>query len=434
MGLSATRIRSRIEAEVALGERLPGDRLPSVRDFAAELQVSPNTVAAAYKQLRERGVVLGRGRQGTVIAPSTRPTFTQLTAVPPGAIDALRGTPDQAFLPNLAPAFAAASQGQPVQYGDPLLDDAFANAASTLFEADGIDATNLAATYGAMDAVEKVLAANELRRGDRVGVEDPGHVPVHQLVRAAGLEVVPLALDDRGIRPEALEAALDQGLDALVLTPRAQNPTGAAFDAHRAEVLSKLLAGHHEILLIEDDHAAAISGVDWHPITPPGSRHAVIRSLGKTLGPDLRVSIVVGDPATIDRVSIAVSNGPGWVSHLLQRAAAHLLTDPSTNALISQAAQSYTGRREHLIRSLQRHGISACGTSGLHVWIPTADEQAMVEAARVAGFAIRAADSYRIDSPPAVRVTVSNLDHDQIDELADAMAKAVSTRLHSSTM
>lgn len=431
MKTTATSIRLRIESDINAGVKIPGERLPSVRTLARELNVSPNTVAAAYKQLRDRGAVIGRGRQGTIIAPLTRPLLSQLTSVPEGVVDALRGSPDPALLPDLGPAFSAATAGHHVRYGDQLLDESFAAAARDIFTSDGIDATNLITTSGAMDAIEKILAANDLRPGDRVGVEDPGHVPVHQLVRAAGLELVPLAIDEEGIRPDVLSAALEQNLAALIVTPRAQNPTGAALTKERARALSKVIADSPELLLIQDDHAGSVSGVDWFPISAPGPREATIRSLGKSLGPDLRISVTVGDAITIDRVALAVSNGPGWVSHLLQRAAAYLLTDPSTTELVARAERSYADRRARLIDALDERGVAASGSSGINVWILTADEQNTIEVARGAGFAIRAADAYRVESGPAVRVTISNLTDRQIDVLAEAIANGTK-QSHSS--
>ena len=434
MKRTATNIRQDIEAEVKAGTRLPGEQLSSVRALAAQLNVSPNTVAAAYKQLRDRGVVLGRGRQGTVIAPLSRPVLSQLASVPDGMIDALTGSPDHTLLPDLAPAFAHAMLHHQVGYGDPLVDAGFARAARAMFDADDIDATNLTVTSGAMDAIEKVLAANDLRPGDRVGVEDPGHVPVHQLIRAAGLELVPLPIDEHGLRPEPLAQALAQNLAALIVTPRAHNPTGAAFTEQRATELTAALSAHHEVLLIQDDHAGAISGTTYHGLVPPGDRHVLIRSLGKSLGPDLRLSVSVGDAVTIDRVGLAVSNGPGWVSHALQRAGAYLLTDKATTKLVADAAASYVDRRDRLVTALGEIGVDATGRSGINVWFPTIDEQATVEAARSAGYAIRAADPYRIESGPAVRVTISNLATNQIDELAQAIGAGIRTRGYSPAM
>ncbi len=431
---TATSIRIAIEAEIASGALAAGDRLSSVRDRATALGVSPNTVAAAYKQLRDRGVVVGRGRQGTVVAPERRPTTGQVHTLPDGVIDAMRGSPDPELLPGLGSAFASALGGPSVRYGDELLDPGFERATRSMFEADGIEASALAATSGAMDAIERILDANDLRPGDRVGVEDPGHVPVHQLVRSRALTPVPIAVDEFGPTPVGLRAALRDGLSALIVTPRAHNPTGAAFDAARADELSGLLAAHPAVLVVHDDHAGPVSGIDPILLAPPGDRFAVVRSFGKSLGPDLRVAAVAADTSTIDRVAVSVSNGPGWVSHLLQRAVAHLLTDPRSIGQVGEAAATYAERRRRMIDALNERGVRSSGRSGLNVWIPTSDEQAAVDAARAAGFAIRAADSYRIAAPPAVRVTTGSLSDDEIDALAAALGDHLGAPRRAPTM
>ncbi len=301
--------------------------------------------------------------------------------------------------------------------------DSLASAGQKLFAADGVAASHLTITSGAMDAIERVLAAQGFRVGDRIGVEDPGHIPLHQLCRAAGLQLVPLPVDPNGITPDGLAAALQLGLAGLVVTPRAQNPTGAALTEERAAQLSEVLRPHPSVCLIIDDHAGPVAGTQYQSITPPGQRWATVRSLGKSMGPDLRLALVAADQKTIARVTVAVSNGPGWVSHILQRTAAHLLTNNKTERLVEEAARSYQQRRDALIQALSARGIAATGRSGLNVWIPTSNEQAAVESARNAGIAIRAADPYRIVSPPAVRATITNLSNTNIQELADALAR-----------
>jgi DNA-binding transcriptional MocR family regulator len=273
-----------------------------------------------------------------------------------------------------------------------------------------------------MDAVERVIAAQGFRVGDRLGVEDPGHVPVHQLARSIGLELVPIEVDEEGVTPAGLAAALRRGVSAVVVTPRAQNPTGAALTPDRASALNEVLASRPEVAVIQDDHAGPVAGVAYAGITPPGPRWATIRSLSKSLGPDLRVALVAGDARTVDRVEAALTNGPGWVRRILQRTAAHLLRDQPTAKLVEAAAESYRQRRRQLIEALGARGVAATGRSGVNVWIPVRDEQAAVEAARSAGYAIRAGDPYRLSSTPAVRVSISGLDRNQIDELAAAIA------------
>lgn len=85
------------------------------------------------------------------------------------------------------------------------------------------------------------------------------------LVPALGLRTVPVALDDEGPLPDGVRRALEGGARALIVTDRAQNPTGAALSAERAEALRAVLADHPETLLIEDDHGHHIVDLPLHP-------------------------------------------------------------------------------------------------------------------------------------------------------------------------
>ncbi|WP_344293104.1 GntR family transcriptional regulator, partial [Streptomyces synnematoformans] len=101
-GRGAAEISASIESGIGAGALRPGDPLPPLRTLAAELDVNPNTVAAAYRMLRERGVVETAGRRGTRVRarPATAPRERISVAVPPGALDLSTGNPDPALLPR----------------------------------------------------------------------------------------------------------------------------------------------------------------------------------------------------------------------------------------------------------------------------------------------------------------------------------------------
>src|SRR3974390_283088 len=98
-GRTAREIADDVEAALRHRRLTPGSVLPTVRDLASELGSSPTTVAAAYRELRWRGIAKGKGRAGTKIvgAPPVGPR-APLT-LPPGVNNVLSGSPDPALLP-----------------------------------------------------------------------------------------------------------------------------------------------------------------------------------------------------------------------------------------------------------------------------------------------------------------------------------------------
>ncbi|MEU8701492.1 aminotransferase class I/II-fold pyridoxal phosphate-dependent enzyme [Streptomyces sp. NPDC048680] len=425
-GRRASEIAASVEQAVGSGELPPGQVLPPMRELAALLEVNPNTVAAAYRTLRERGVIETAGRRGSRIRP--RPASTARGSlrieVPPGVRDLGKGNPDPALLPALGEAFAAVTEvyaRAPGMYAEPPVDPEFAALARGGFDADGVPAGPVIATSGSLDAIERVLNAH-LRPGDAVAVEDPGWGSLLDLVPALGMRPVPVALDGDGPLPDALEAALRAGARAVVVTGRAQNPTGAAIGAARAAELRAVLAGHRGVLLIEDDHGHAIVDLPLHPLAGATDRWAFVRSVAKAYGPDLRVAVLTGDAVTADRVSGRQQLGPGWVSRLLQRAMVHLWT---AGAVDSQAvARSYARRRDALVRELEARGVEAHGRSGMNVWVPVSDETGAVTRLLHAGWAVAPGARFRISAPQGIRITVSPLDDADIVPLADAVAAA----------
>jgi DNA-binding transcriptional MocR family regulator len=420
-GTRAGEISASVEAAIRTGGLGPGESLPSVRRLAEHLGVSPTTAAAAYRDLQIRGLVTAAGRRGTRVSP--RPAIRHLSpaSTPPGTRGLQDGNPDPAFLPDLGTALARLQLG-PRLYGEPANLRELLDLGAELFTADAIPADFLLVVGGALDGIERALTAH-LRAGDRVAVEDPGYPPVFDLLLALGLVPVPLPVDDRGILPDDLEAAAPAPLAALVLTPRAQNPTGAALDEERARELRSVLAKRPEILVIEDDHGGPVSGAPAFSVGGDEiDRWALVRSFSKSLGPDLRLGLMTGDPVTISRIEGRQQLGVGWVSHVLQRLVVTLWDDRQAQRLMSAAAAAYTARRQALLDALAAHGMRASGRSGLNVWVPVADEQVAVRRLLDAGWAVSAGERFRLRSEPAVRLSIGRLPVEEAPAVAAALA------------
>lgn len=427
-GSGAESIAASIEAAISAGALTPGDALPPVRELAARLGVNANTAASAYRLLRDRGAVETAGRRGTRVRhrPATTPRSLLGLDVPAGVRDLSTGNPNPHLLPiAAAPAPAAAGGGRPVLYGEQPLSPALEEFARRALSADGVPADHLAVTSGALDGIERALTAH-LRPGDRVAVEDPGWANLLDLLAALGLSAEPVRVDDDGPLTADLEGALARGARALVVTSRAQNPTGAALSAERADRLRAVLAARaDDLLLVEDDHCAGIAGVPLHTLAGCTGHWAFVRSASKAYGPDLRVAVLAGDHRTVERVHGRLRLGPGWVSHILQRLAAGLWSDEAATGLVATAERRYARSRSRLCAALAERGLEAHGRSGLNVWVPVPDEAVAVSRLLGAGWATAPGARFRMQTPAGIRLTISDLAPEEVDPLADAVAQAV---------
>lgn len=410
-----------IEAAIDDGQLSSGDRLPTVRELADHLDASTATVAGAYRQLLDRGVTISQGRRGTFVAP--RPVRSRQPSAPTaGLIDLTGGRPDPDLLPDLAPVLAAIDLPT-TTYGSPVVLPELAAAGSRLFDGDGVREGELVVLSGALDAIERGLDV-WLRPGDAVAVEDPGWTATYDLVRAMRLRPVGVACDDHGMDPQAL-AAVVSDVAAVIVTPRYHNPTGAVVDEDRAADLRHVLDPHTNVLVIQDDHAGLIAGAPLADVAAGSPRWLHIQSLSKSLGPDLRVALARGDSETTARVTARQSLGPGWVSTLLQAVAAQVLGDEETPGLLAHARQTYADRRGALLDALEARGVAASGASGLNVWVPVPDEAAVVAAVRDIGVAVLGGQRFRINTPPAIRISTSLMDPELAPDLAGAIADAL---------
>ncbi|MEU8298369.1 aminotransferase class I/II-fold pyridoxal phosphate-dependent enzyme [Micromonospora sp. NPDC048909] len=428
-GTTAVEISASIESGIRTAALPPGSALPPVRALATELAVSPATVARAYQELRQRGLVATAGRHGTRVRSRPPVAASRAALAPPrapGLRDLAAGEPDPGLLPPLGPHLAAlaADAGPPVSYSGAGVLPELAEAARARLAADGVPAGELTLTGGALDGIERLLGAH-LRPGDAVAVEDPGWANLLDLVAALGLRPIGVPVDDEGPVLAGVAAALAAGARALIVTSRAQNPTGAAVSAARAAALRELLADRPDLLLIEDDHAAELARVPLHPLAGATPSWAFLRSASKPFGPDLRLAVLVGDETTVARVAGRTRVGAGWVSTVLQRLLLALWRDPAVAELVDRAADSYDRRRDALLVALAERGLSGQGRSGINVWLPVPDETSAVTALRDGGWSVAPGALYRIAGPPGLRITVSSLADADIGPLADAVARAV---------
>ncbi len=429
---SARAIAAAVGRAIRSGTLAPGVRLPPVRSIARDLGVSPTTVSEAWRELGRIGAIETRGRNGTFVRapdPVLGPRRYRRVTGERGAfgLDLSTGTPDPALLPDLAPALGrAAARGElTASYAD---DPVLAELGEIVRARWPFAPGALTVVDGAMDALDRVLRET-VRLGDRVVVEDPTFPPLLDLLDVLGAEAIPVALDPRGVGPSALRGALaDARPRAMVLQPRAQNPTGASLDRDRVDELAAVLRDHDDVLVIEDDHSgdiasAAVVSVGLH--LP--DRTVTILGFSKSHGPDLRLAAIGGAAGPVEAVATRRQLGPGWSSRLLQATLADLLADPVAIACVARARAIYADRRHRVAAALADRGVALPEGDGFNLWIPVADEQHAQVALAARGIGVAPGAPFRVSSEGgsgAVRVTVARIEGGEAADLGAALAAA----------
>ncbi|KTR89926.1 transcriptional regulator [Microbacterium testaceum] len=428
-GRSASGIAADLRERIERGELRPGTLLPSVRAVAADLGVNRNTVVAAYRQLAQAGLVEARGRGGTRVADRT--TVAQEGYAPDTVLrDVGTGNPDPALIPD--PTAALVRSTRPVLYGEPVIDPGL-EAWAREWMADHLAPGDLriTVTSGASDAIERLLA-QALQRDDAVALEDPCFLSALHTVRTGGYRAVPVAVDAEGMTVDGLRAALEAGVRAVIVTPRAHNPTGASLSAERAAALRDLLAAHPYVLVIEDDHFSLLSRAPLHSVIGSGQRRwARIRSMSKFLGPDTCLAVTASDPDTADGLAVRLTPGTTWVSHILQRMTLALVTDDAVRAHIERAATHYADRNAAFARALTERGLPVTPGDGLNLWVPLPVPAASVRDDLMRrGWLVREGDPFFLSPATGsfLRLTVHDLDAASATALAEDLATAAGTR------
>jgi DNA-binding transcriptional MocR family regulator len=453
-GAGASEIASGVEAAVTAGLLVPGASLPPVRELAELLGVNPNTVAAAYRALRDRGTVETRGRAGTRVRerPGTSARQRSYT-LPEGVRDLTLGEPNAGLLPELTPPQRIDASRYWHSSAEPVLETelrrrmarnfgapsggvtwgggtaasggkAVSGGVGTAQTAELIEQASVLPVFGVLDGIDRLLATHT-RPGDKVAVEDPGWGNLLDLLASRGLSVQPMRVDDEGPNPDDLRAALIAGARAIVVTTRAQNPYGAVVSPRRAALLRSVLTEYPDVLTIDDDHGADLTEGAPQVLSGVTTQWAYLYSASKAYGPDLRIAALVGDADTVDRIAGHLKHTSRRVPGVMQELWATALAEPKNDAVLAKASKVYAENRSALIDELARHGIEAHGASGLNVWIPVRDEAAAATGLLARGWAVAPGSWFRIRSGPGVRVTVAALRPEEMPRLAEAVAGAV---------
>ncbi|MGP3933163.1 MocR-like pyridoxine biosynthesis transcription factor PdxR [Nonomuraea sp. KM88] len=393
-------LESALRDGVRSGRLPPGSRLPGSRSLAADLGISRGTVVQAYTQLIAEGWLTGAPGSGTSVATPPTPTAEPGEDALAGrsheaetwSVDLRPGRPDVGSFPRTAWASAvrralATAPSRDLDYGDPaglpVLRQAIAGYAG---RARGVRAHAGSVIVVGGFSSGLALLARALRGlgGTRIATEDPGLPRHRELVRAAGLETAPLAVDAGGADP----AGLPVRCAAALLTPAHQHPLGVVLAPERRVAFAGW-ARHTGGYLIEDDYDGEFR-YDHHPVGAlqalAPDRVVYAGSASKALAPGMRLGWLIVPRSLREPVIRAVEDTGASVPSVTQLAFADLIERGEYDRHIRRSRLVYRRRRTELARRLSSPlpGVAA----GLHALLPLPSaerERRLIEAGRRAG-------------------------------------------------
>ncbi|HEV7318969.1 MAG TPA: PLP-dependent aminotransferase family protein [Ensifer sp.] len=434
---AARRIYEALRAQILEGTYGPRDRLPSTRALAAELGVSRTTVTAAYEQLLSEGYLESRQGARSRVAllrdqEADRPVKEERSKATPEPAGAARlsrfgamlgGGP--AWVPPVSPGLVAdfrygdlsaadfptepwrravntalRRRRQRLAYDDPGGSAALRAALQAyLWRARGLrsDPGQIIIVNGSQQGLD--LAARVLvDPGDRVAMEDPGYVMARRVFAAAGADVVPIAVDEEGLRTELIDGLVDARL--AYVTPSHQFPLGSVLSARRRQALlhwSRSTGAY----VIEDDYDGEYR-YDIQPIPPLQTMaHAdnviYLGTISKSLSPMLRLGYLVVPPSLYPAFAAAKQLVDRHSPVLEQEALAAMISSGAYERHIRRSRRNNGRRREALLGALKAElgdAVTISGAdAGLHVvvWferLDKAEEGALIARARGAGIGL----------------------------------------------
>jgi 2-aminoadipate transaminase len=394
-------IRDQVRGLIERGVLRPGMRLPPVRALAGKLKVNQITVAKAYRELVETGLVEGRRGGGTFVrgfsgvtvrasdagrAP-TQPMMAERLyelARAPGVISFSSNYPrlDAGSIAEFKACVSSALElhlESLMQYELPGGRPEAREQISRLLREQGmaVDASEVILTSGAQQGID--LAVRALcQPGTGALIEQPAYYGAINALRLAQARILDVSGDEEGPDLFAVEEGLKRGKARVIyLNPTFQNPSGVTMSlARRQSILT--LAARYGAIMIEDDHASDLryrgAPVPAIRALPGAEDHVIyVRTLGKTVLPGTRLGFMAAPPALLQRLLLMKANSDLHSNGLMQLALARFLEGRNYPLLLERLRDVYRARQSKLFSALKA-GLPAncrldCPEGGLSFWL-----------------------------------------------------------------
>jgi DNA-binding transcriptional MocR family regulator len=413
-----------IAAEIADGRLKPGDRLPPQRNFAYERKIAVSTASRVYAELLRRGLVLGEVGRGTFISGDAGHGVVA-SGEPRGArIDLEINYP---MLPDQTVLIAKSLDGleklsaleatskQPTSVGTPAVRSV---AAAYLSVATWSPAPEqLVFTGSGRQSIAAALAAL-VPAGGRCGVEALTYPFIKGIAARLGVSLVPLAMDEDGVRPDAVQRAHREAhLAAIYIQPVIHNPLGMTMSsARRADLLR--VVEKLDLPVIEDNVYGFLDNEPPLAALAP-DRCIVIDSLSKKVAPGLALGFLVPPLALRESVMASVRSG-GWTASGFAFSAAQRMMGDGTVAELVRLKRLDARARQKLAADRLSGFELQTNEKSYHLWLtlpPHWRSQTFVAAAARRDIALTPSTTFAATpghAPNAVRLALAAPTMDQL--------------------
>src|SRR5712671_4318389 len=427
-----------VAAEIANGGLKPGDRLPPQRSFAYERKIAVSTASRVYTELLRRGLVVGEVGRGTFVSGETRRGIAMPTEPRGARIDLEVNYP---ILPTQSAMIARSLAGLE---RPEVLDLALRHSTTTgtqaaravsaefLSREDWSPAPDqLVFTANGRQCIAAALAAM-VPSGGRCGVEALTYPFIKDIAARLGVTLVPLAMDENGVRPDAVQKAHREAhLSALYVQPTIQNPLGMTMpQARRADLLR--VVEKLDLPVIEDTVYGFLD--DEPPLAALApDRCVVLDSLSKKVAPGLSLGFVVPPLRLRENVMASVRSG-GWTASGFAFAATQQLMADGTASELSRLKRMDAQQRQKIAVACLSGLEIQTNSKSYHLWLtlpPHWRSQTFVAAAARRDIALTPSTTFAVSpghAPNGVRLALAAPPIEQLETALRTLSGMLSAK------
>lgn len=409
-------IADAIGEDIRSGQLAPGDRLPPMRALADWLGIDFTTVTRAYAEAARRELVDAEVGRGTFVRKRALPPPRTVTV---GAVEMSMNHPPAFHDPALLERMWQGMRDVQARGEDLLMRyqppggtpyDREVGAGWLSSHIPGAAADRVLVTAGLQGGLHSVLSML-LSPGDTLAVEALTYPGVRALAALLRLRLVPVAMDEHGVDPDALDAVCaSESPKAFYCMPSLHNPTAITMPVERREAIAAVMK-RHNLPIIEDDDYGSLPAQVLPPLAvfaPALTYH--IAGLSKCLSPSLVVAYVLTPDAwSAARLTSVMRATSGTVSSLSAAVTSRWIEE-GTAAQVVQAIRTEANERLAIASRMLPRSQVAIPKDGFHLWLRLPEPWTsgeFVGGLRNAGLGIVGREAFSVGpSPEAVRLAL----------------------------